>query len=88
MSFKAELKQMFYDLSLTSEPGRDEYAHFCQHEGIRISFTRARTTWHSLGPSAIKPWWMILEPLRTLSATSDSPDKNKNNEAIEVTENA
>ena len=88
MSFKAELKQMFYDLSLTSEPGRDEYAHFCQHEGIRISFTRARTTWHSLGPSAIKPWWMILEPLRTLSATSDSLDKNKNNAAIEVTENA
>ena len=88
MSFKAELKQIFYDLSLTSEPGRDEYAYFCRHEGIRISFTRARTTWHSLGPSAIKPWWMILEPLRTLSATSDSLDKNKNNEAIEVTENA
>ena len=88
MSFKAELRQIFYDLSLTNEPGRDEYAHFCRHDGIRISFTRARTTWHSLGPSAIKTWWIILEPLRTLSATSDSLDKNNKNEAIEVTENA
>jgi hypothetical protein len=88
MSLKAELRQIFYDLSLTNEPGRDEYAHFCRHEGIRISFTRARTTWHSLGPSAIKTWWIILEPLRTLSASGNSLDNNKNNKATEVTENA
>jgi len=88
MSFKAELKQIFYDLEIINEPGRDEIAHFCRHEGIRVWFSRTRTTWHSIGPSAIKPWWMILEPLRTLSHTSDSLDKNKNNKAIEVTENA
>ena len=88
MSLKAEIKQIFYDLSLTGEPGRDEIAHFCHHDGIRVCFKRARTTWHSLGPSAIKTWWMILEPLRTLSQTGDSLDNNNNNEAIEVIENA
>ncbi len=88
MSLRAELKQILYDLVLTSEPGRDEIAYFCRHQGIKICFTRARTTWHSLGPSAIKPWWMILEPLRTLSGTTDSRDNNKNIKAIEVIENA
>ena len=88
MSLKAELKQIFYDLALINEPQRDEIAHFCQHDGIRVRFTRARTTWHSLGPSAVKPWWMILEPLRTLSQTKDSQADNNNNEVIEVTENA
>ena len=85
MSLKAELKQIFYDLEIIKQPGRDEIAHFCRHAGIRVWHTRARTTWHSIGPSAIKPWWMILEPLRTLSAASSSVDKNKNNKAIEVT---
>jgi len=88
MSLRAELKQIFYDLALTNEPGRDEIAHFCRHAGIRVWYTRARTTWQSIGPSAIKPWWMILEPLRTLSDKRDSLDNNKNNAAIEVTENA
>jgi hypothetical protein len=88
MSLKAELKQIFYDLEIFSEPGRDEIAHFCRHDGIRVCFSRARTTWHSLGPSAIKPWWMILEPLRTLSQTKDRLKHNKNNKAIEVIENA
>ena len=88
MSLKAELKQIFYDLEIINEPGRDEIAHFCRHEGIRVWFSRTRTTWHSIGPSAIKPWWMILEPLRTLSEKTDSLDNNKNNKAIGVTENA
>ena len=88
MSFKAELKQIFYDLALTNEPGRDEFAHFCRHEGIKVCFTRARTTWESLGPSAIKPWWMTLEPLRPLSTTRDSLNNNKNIEVLEVIENA
>ena len=64
MSLLAELKQALYDLPLTQEPGRDKIAHFCEHNGIRRSFTRARTTWQALAPSAIKPWWMILEPLK------------------------
>ena len=88
MSLKAELKQIFYDLEIINEPGRDEIAHFCRHEGIRVWFSRTRTTWHSIGPSAIKPWWMILEPLRRQSRTSDSLEENKNNKNIEVTENA
>ena len=88
MSLKAELKQIFYDLELLKPPGRDEVAHFCSHEGIRVRFSRTRTTWHSIGPSAIKPWWMILEPLRTLSDTQERSANNKNNKATEVTENA
>ncbi|UCB55955.1 MAG: hypothetical protein JSW45_05360 [Thiotrichales bacterium] len=88
MSLKAELKQIFYDLEIFKEPGRDEIAHFCYHQGIRLWFSRTRTTWHSIGPSAIKPWWMILEPLRTLSDTEDDLANNNNNKAIEVTENA
>ena len=93
MSLRAELKQIIYDLPLAAEPGRDEIAHFCNHQGIRIKFTRARTTWHSLGPSAIKPWWMILEPLRTRPARTgklerDTRNTNNNNKAVEVTENA
>jgi hypothetical protein len=88
MSLKAELKQIFYDLSIIDEPGREEVAHFCYHNGIKVWFTRTRTTWHSLGPSAIKPWWMILEPIRTSSNKNDSTNKNKNNKAVEVTENA
>ena len=63
MSLKAEIKQIFYDLEILKEPGRDEIAHFCRHQGIRVWFSRTRTTWHSIGPSAIKPWWMILEPV-------------------------
>ena len=88
MSLKAELKQIIYDLNIFNEPRRDEVAHFCRHEGIRVYFTRARTTWHSLAPSAIKPWWMILEPIKTLSQTKDRLKHNKNNKAKEVTENA
>ena len=88
MSLRAELKQIFYDLAILKEPERKDMAHFCQHDGIRVRFTRARTTWRSLGPSAVKPWWMILEPLRTLSEKKDSSINNKNSQVVEVTENA
>jgi hypothetical protein len=85
MSLKAELKQVFYDLAIINEPGRDDIAHFCKHDGIRIRFTRARTTWQSLGPSAVKPWAMTLEPLRVPPTGNGS--RVKKNEK-EVTENA
>ena len=88
MSLKAELTQIFYDLQILKQPGRDEIAHFCQHRGIRIWFTRTRTTWRSIGQSAIRPWWMILEPLRTQPDAAESPADNNNNKAVEVTENA
>ena len=80
MSLRAELKQVFYDLAIINEPGRDDIAHFCRHDGIRIRFTRARTTWQSLGPSAVKPWAMTLEPLRVLPPGNGRRVMNKKNE--------
>ncbi|MGB5277262.1 MAG: hypothetical protein WBO73_15780 [Gammaproteobacteria bacterium] len=80
MSLRAELKQVFYDLAIINEPGRDDIAHFCRHDGIRIRFTRARTTWQSLGPSAVKPWAMTLEPLRALPPGNGRRVMNKKNE--------
>lgn len=64
MSLKAELKQILYDLPLAKPPGRDVLAHFCEHEGIRIRFNRARTTWQSVTPCALRPWLIVLEPWR------------------------
>lgn len=43
---------------------RSEIAHFCEHNGIYIHFTKARSTWHALAPCALKPWWLFLKPLR------------------------
>jgi len=62
MSLIAELRQALYDLPLAGRPSRKAIAHFCEHDGIRIRFTRARTTWHALAPSSVKPWWMVLDP--------------------------
>jgi len=64
MSLIAELRQALYDLPLASKPSRKVVAHFCEHDGIHIEFTRARTTWHAMAPSAVKPWWLILEPMK------------------------
>ncbi len=63
MSLIAELRQALYDLPVTGKPSRKVIAHFCEHDGIRIQFTRARTTWHAMAPSSVKPWWMVLEPM-------------------------
>jgi len=86
-----ELNKVIYDLPFNKhQTSRSEIAHFCEHDGICISFTKARTTWHALAPCALKPWWLFLNPLR----------KNKQNkknkittdtvkaETTEVTENA
>jgi hypothetical protein len=43
---------------------RKEFVHFCEHDGIYIHFTKARSTWHALAPCALKPWWLFLKPLR------------------------
>jgi hypothetical protein len=98
MSLIAELRQALYDLPLASKPSRKVVAHFCEHDGIRIEFTRARTTWHAMSPSAVKPWWMILEPLidrhrstdeHTNNNPSDKTDTNdKKKKAVEVLEDA
>ena len=43
---------------------RKEFVHFCEHDGIYIHFTKARSTWHALAPCALKPWWLFLKPLK------------------------
>ncbi len=63
MGIMAEIRQIFYDLPLSGEPGRDVVAHFCEHDGIRIEFQRARTSWYALTPSSMKPWWLVLDPI-------------------------
>jgi hypothetical protein len=60
-----ELKHVIYDLPFNNhQTNRNEVAHFCEHDGIFIRFTRARTTWHALAPCALKPWWLFLKPWR------------------------
>jgi len=86
MSLRAEMKQILTDLLLEAPPGRNEIAHFCTHAGIRIQFSRARTTWLALTPSGIKPWCMLLEPLRPRSNVNNNKLPENNNK--EVTENA
>ncbi len=83
MSLKDELDQVINDLpfsrsfleKLTGKkhhPERESVAHFCEHYGIYIYFTRARTTWSARVPSAIKPWWLFLEPLKTRATGNNS----------------
>lgn len=89
-----ELNQIIYDL-LFNKPqlSRNEIAYFCEHDGIRINFTRARATWHALAPCALKPWWLFLQPLKRNLQQQKINKKNKittnaaqQAEKIEVTE--
>ncbi len=60
-----ELNKVIRDLPFNKhQTNREEVAHFCEHDGICIRFTRAETTWHALAPSALKPWWLFLRPIR------------------------
>ena len=105
MSLIDELNQVIDDLPFNRhQMKRSDIAHFCEHDGIYISFTRARTTWRARAPSAIKPWWLFLEPLRKNlrkdmlnKLMREQNDKIQNNdtrttkiinEETEVTENA
>lgn len=90
MSFTAELRQVLYDLPLARKPSRDEVAHFCEHDGIRLNFSRARTTWQALTPSAIKPWWMILDPMKHRMNNTNTHNKSAHNKKLvtEVLDNA
>ena len=94
-----ELNQVIHDLLFKkNQASRDEIAHFCEHDGICINFTRARSTWRALAPCALKPWWLFLNPLKK-DITRNMHDKHikKNKittnaahdaEKIEVTDNA
>lgn len=65
MSLIDELNQVLNDLPFNRyQMKRSEIAHFCEHDGICIRFTPARTTWLAQAPCAIKPWWLFLSPLR------------------------
>jgi hypothetical protein len=60
-----ELNQVISNLSLSKHTAtRDQIAHFCEHDGIFIRFTRARKSWHAMAPCALKPWWLFLDPLK------------------------
>lgn len=64
MSLIDELNQILSDLPFNKhQASRKDIAHFCEHNGIFIRYTRARTTWHALAPCALKPWWLFLEPV-------------------------
>jgi len=59
-----ELNQILSDLPFNKhQASRKDIAHFCEHNGIFIRYTPARTTWHALAPCALKPWWLFLEPV-------------------------
>lgn len=74
--------------------GGDNIARFCEHDGIFIHFSRARSSWQALATGALKPWWLTLKPFRaTKQAIQKARQQNKNtnnkkNAKIEVTENA
>ena len=70
-------------VSLFDKLKQHDNAHFCEHDGICINFTQARTTWHALAPCALKPWWLFLNPLR-----KNRQNKITKNTDIEVTEDA
>ena len=70
MSLIDELNQILSDLPFNKhQASRKDVAHFCEHDGICIRYTRARTTWRALTPSAFKPWWIFLEPVVKEAAT-------------------
>ena len=74
---------MAYSMTLKmGKPRRDRIAHFCEHHGLHIEFTPAKTTWHAIVPSAVRPWWLELETLKT-----DTSERSTR-EDMEVTENA
>jgi len=54
-----------------------EFAHFCEHDGISIRFTRARATWHAMAPCALKPWWLFLKAKKQSQDLSTKKDDGK-----------
>ncbi len=88
-----ELNKVFIDLPFHKhQTNRNDVAHFCEHDGICVCFTQARSTWHALAPCALKPWWLFLHPSR-INPLRKNKIKNaaraaKITETNEVTENA
>ncbi len=81
-----ELYQVIHDLLFEkNQASRDEIAHFCEHDGICINFTRASSTWRALAPCALKPWWLFLN---TLKKEIRKNMHNKHNEKNKITTNA
>lgn len=92
MSLIKELKQVIYDIPLradlkASRTYRKKVAHFCEHSGVCIEFSQARSTWHALAPLAIKPWWIKLNTVRSVKNMRNDLN-NKKNAKTEELENA
>ena len=86
MSLIDELNQVIYDLPFNKhQMNRNDIAHFCEHDGICISFTRARASWHALAPCAVKPWWLFLAPLRR--GLRETLNENKRNNIEQQADN-
>ena len=72
-----ELNKVIHDLSFNKhQSDRKEIAHFCEHDGISIRFTRARSAWHALAPCALKPWWLSLQPMKKLHEKTHKKQHN------------
>ena len=89
MNLFNELNHVVHGLAFNKQQtNRDNIAQFCEHDGIYISFTRARSTWHALAPCALKPWWLFLEPLRKKQQDNKTNKITNTDTDIEVTKNA
>lgn len=89
MSLITGLKRMMFEMALTNRFDRKSVAHFCEHDGIHIRFTRARSVWHAVAPLTIRPWWILLEPTKFNKIYNNSNTHNKNKiETTEVIDNA
>ena len=87
MSLIDELNQILSDLPFNKhQASRKDVAHFCEHVGICIRYTRARTTWRALTPSAFKPWWLFLEPV-IKEPLLDAPRKIQQTEHLQQEQN-
>ena len=103
MSLIDELNQILSDLPFNKhQASRKDIAHFCEHDGICIRYTPARTTWRALTPCAFKPWWLFLEPVikqqrikkplletpRQIQQTEHLPQEQNNNTHKIITKDA
>ncbi len=78
-----EFEQAMHDLSFNQhQTTNSKVALFCEHDGIFIRFTRARTTWQALATCALKPWWLVLKPLRK-NRQNKITTKDRETEVIE-----
>lgn len=75
-----ELNKVIHDLSFHKhQTNRNEIAHFCEHDGIRLRFTPAGTEWLAQTPCAFKPWSLTLKPMKKFTQQYTTTRKRNNN---------